>query len=470
MKKLLSFIALLFTACITYAQAPANTTDTLQTDTIQGEIVYKYTVERSVGLYRIGLNFNVSQEEIIRLNPQLKKRGLHYGETIYIPAVKRRVEALQPKIEANNQPQIEAKDTTIPSIDTTAQLVITPNSTLTLDNADSLVHTSPIDTIGKRVINLALMLPFESKQTKRSTQSKRMLEFYQGALLSLHNAQNDSTLYRLHVYDTERSERRVVELCTSNELDSMHGILGLAYPIQIEQMLHWCEEHQVPLLLPFNDDISISGHPLLYQFNSPDKVKADTLVQWIKERSDSLHCVVMDISDGELAQSVRTLQSAMRLNHIPYKRVSIANIVNDSLCLALDSTKQNLIILHTDKYSRAHILIPHIQKTINAGYDILLFGQYSWQQENIQIPLVFTSTFESTYTTEEYDQLWEHYFIKEPTSHLPRYDLLGYDMTNELIRIVTNDSIDHNLQSIVTWYADSPADGKVNSNIKVIRK
>ena len=53
-------------------------------DTINGEEVYRYEVERSVGLYRVGVNFNVSQSEIVRLNPQLKERGLHFGEIIYL--------------------------------------------------------------------------------------------------------------------------------------------------------------------------------------------------------------------------------------------------------------------------------------------------------------------------------------------------------------------------------------------------
>ena len=54
-------------------------------DTVNGEEVYRYQVEKSIGLYRVGVNFNVSQSEIIRFNPQLKERGLHYGETLLIP-------------------------------------------------------------------------------------------------------------------------------------------------------------------------------------------------------------------------------------------------------------------------------------------------------------------------------------------------------------------------------------------------
>ena len=57
-------------------------------DTINGQVVYKYRVPRSIGIYRISVNFEVTQQEIIDLNPQLKERGLHYDELIYVPVKK----------------------------------------------------------------------------------------------------------------------------------------------------------------------------------------------------------------------------------------------------------------------------------------------------------------------------------------------------------------------------------------------
>ena len=54
-------------------------------DTINGKAYYRYNVERSVGLYRISVNFGVKQEEILQANPMLQKRGLRYGEEILVP-------------------------------------------------------------------------------------------------------------------------------------------------------------------------------------------------------------------------------------------------------------------------------------------------------------------------------------------------------------------------------------------------
>ena len=51
-------------------------------DTIDGEIFYKYPVERSIGLYRVGIKFGVSQDEILKYNPAITKTGLRYGETV----------------------------------------------------------------------------------------------------------------------------------------------------------------------------------------------------------------------------------------------------------------------------------------------------------------------------------------------------------------------------------------------------
>ena len=274
-------------------------------DTINGEEVYRYEVERGVGLYRIGVNFNVTQDEIIRLNPQLRERGLHYGETIYLPtgrpviketpavviqtSVKQMREDVpkpvrEPEIVSVQEPVKQPdsidkpKEIDLGKDSVPADTIAVGDTTLVLDSL-AILDTLALDA--RPVMELALMLPFESRQSKRSGNADRMMEFYQGALLALHELQHDSVRYRLRVYDTERSERRIDELCDSTELDSVRGILGLVYPIQIDRMSAWCDSHNVPLLLPFSDDMDLPTNQHLLQFNSTDQQEADSLCQWI---------------------------------------------------------------------------------------------------------------------------------------------------------------------------------------------
>ena len=55
--------------------------------TIDGVEYYVYSVKQSEGLYRISVNFGVSQDEIIKFNPEVKD-GLKAGQIIFIPKKK----------------------------------------------------------------------------------------------------------------------------------------------------------------------------------------------------------------------------------------------------------------------------------------------------------------------------------------------------------------------------------------------
>ncbi len=415
-------------------------------DTINGEEVYVYQVEKSIGLYRIGVNFNVSQSEIIRMNPQLRERGLHYGETLYMPT-KRPVEK-KPAMPERAQTEVPVVPTPTPvQADSVAADKVVADSII----ADSTAVTDTIVPDSRKVVDLALMLPFESQQTKRSTNAERMMEFYQGALLALRDAQNDSTLYKLHVYDSERSERKVQALCDSTELDSMKAILGLVYPIQIERMAAWCDAHQVPLVLPFSDDIELESHPQVLQFNSTDMQEADSLCQWMRSRADSTNIIVVDVREADITPVIRTLRARMRAHNLPYKGLALRDLMNDSAAYALDNTKENLFILHSDRYQHVRIILPQIVKIQEAGYKVRIVSQYSWQKEDLSLPQVYTSMFTRSEGVDAYDAQWADTYVNDHVSEAPRYDLLGYDLMRAVIGWLNGEKTHQGLQSTIEW-------------------
>ena len=430
-------------------------------DTVNGEEVYRYQVERSIGLYRIGVNFNVPQSEIIRLNPQLRERGLHFDEIILLPTG-RKVEAKKVVVE-------EVKETIVPT-DTVVPVnrdTVIPADTMAVPT-DTVV---PTDTImvpdGRRVIEFALMLPFESQQTKRSGNAERMMEFYEGALLALRELQDDSILYRLRVYDTERSERKVQELCDSTELDSVKAILGLVYPIQITRMVAWCEEHQVPLFLPFSDDVNLKNHPQIHQFNSPDADEVEALVRWIANREDR-HCVLVDTKEADISPSMRLLRKKLKAQEIPYSTLALRDLLNDSVGYAVDSFQENIFILHSDRYQHVRMALPHIAKIHVMK---LLVSQYAWQKEHINMHQVYTSKFVTDTDLTDYDRLWEETYTNTHVSDMPRYDLLGYDLMREIIHIVLQkEDTKQPLQSPIVWESTGEQDGWQNTYIQIIEK
>ena len=440
-------------------------------DTVNGEEVYRYDVEKSIGLYRIGVNFHVSQSEIVRLNPQLNEHGVRYGDTLLIPTGRKIVKVKGEKLKVKVEPQVKETQATVVKTEVKEMTAKEPVQKEFFVREDLPVvpvieeAASPAADSGK-VVEIALMLPFESKQTKRSTNADRLLEFYQGALLAMYRLQNDSVRYRLRVYDTERSERRVNALCEAHELDHVQAILGLVYPIQIERMAQWCEEHNVPLMLPFSDDINLANRPNVLQFNSTDEQEADSLCAWIKNHD--AHCVAIDVREADLAGSVRTLRQRMQKQEISCTTRPLRDLINDSAAYAMDTAKENLIILHSDKYQHIRILLPHLQKLQEEGYSVRIVSQYSWQKEDIHLPQVYLSMFDDPMQREEYDALWNTYFNATHVSEVPRYDLLGYDLMQALIAWLNGQKEIEGLQSDIRWIQTGEKSGWQNSTVKIV--
>lgn len=72
-------------------------------DTINGVEVYRYHIDRGIGIYRIGVNFNVSQEVLYRYNPKLRTEGVKYNQLIFIPTGRPVVEDKAQNVTAKPQ-------------------------------------------------------------------------------------------------------------------------------------------------------------------------------------------------------------------------------------------------------------------------------------------------------------------------------------------------------------------------------
>ena len=464
---LLSFSAAVF--CPLQAQELLN----YPLDTVNGVEVYRYQVEKSIGLYRVGVNFHVTQEEIIRWNPQLENRGLHYGETLLLPTGRPVVKETKPTVikttvkevaaQQEKEKPVEPTPVVAPIVEETVQPAPAPaESTPAFDSTPAVDNTKFIQPI-----ELALMLPFESQQTKQSGNAERMLEFYQGALIALNEMQNDSVHFRLRVFDTGRSQRVVNELCDSTVLDQVQGVLGLVYPIQIERMAAWSAAHQVPLLVPFSAEEEIAQKPYVLQFNSMDKQQADSICAWIKTRD--AHCVALEVRAADMSEYARTMRKQMQAHQIKYSAMALRDLLNDSVAYALDTEKENIILLHSDKYQHIRMLLPHLEKLQQAGYRIRIIGQYSWIKENITIPQVYTSMFTAKGNREAYDALWSTYFNTEHASDAPRYDLLGYDLMKALVAWIDNKKTFEGLQSSIRWTQIGKG-GWQNNAVSIVEK
>lgn len=468
-------------------------------DTIDGKPYYRYSVERSVGLYRISVNFDVKQEEILEANPQLQKRGLRYGEEILIPikeAIRTKAQEIKDTTVSIIQQAIEKKTEEIKqhsrTIEPARKWDLIEKVTSKLQEIivlnDSLVaDTTAVDTLlsDSTKTRLGIMLPFQTSAIKRDKNMDRFYDFYAGALIAIYQAQAKGHRMEVYTYDVGRTTHELDSILKRSEIHMLDAIIGPAFSQQVSMVIDSIHQDSTWIVIPFISKVKgIEEHPYVLKFNPSEEVEADTIARYLAERKDSINCVLVEAKEGDVIPSgIAALHKALKWHKVPQTTVSLHSILVDSIDDAFVPEVENIIIFNTEKYSNLQAIIPHLLKAYGK-YRITLFSHYAWQNEKIVLPTIYTSVFSPTSTaTEAYDELYQTYFAHELAATQPRYDLLGYDLTSHLLEVmgitchtdsIMRDSIFQEpwvgLQSSIRYTPVAPTGGLENQVVHIIHQ
>ena len=454
-------------------------------DTINGKVFYLYPVDKGIGLWRISVNFGVSQDEILQYNPQVVKTGMRYGETVLrIPVNEQVLASLQPAPAEPQQPVVapeekkplqeeqvvESKQDTMSIAGDTVIFADTIQQPL----QDSLSLTVKDTTKGK---SIALLLPLRAQDVERDATAERFFEFYAGILLALQDVQSPDYPYSIYVYDTGRSVTAVRNLIDEGKLTAVDAIIGPAYPAQILPVSDFAKTDSIPVYIPFSDRVvGIETNAMLWQFNPSDELRAEAIADYLVEQGDStINIVLPDAQEEDIPRSVLAIRKAIAQRHLPITSVTVQDILNDSLSKALSVDKKNYLLFNTERYSNLSVLMPMIMRAVQ-GQNVTLIGQYSWQHEPIKIPQIYPSVFavaqDSAYNDSAlvaYNQRYEALLGQEHAGELPRYDLLGYDLMRELDAEWKEQEY-RGIQSDMDYQRLDSVGGYINKAIRIVYK
>ena len=563
----MKFIGLL--AAVICATSLFAQTESWPKDTVDGVVVYRYTVQKSEGLYRISKNFNVSQEELVTLNPKLQKEGLKFGQVILIPvkdapqsadssyvkhviAPKETLYAIskrygvsvaelqaanpvvsknmpigatlliplrasqaaspQPQAEASSalpvpQPQAEASSALpVPQpqaeTPTTAEeapqeeAVALPAPELQTDSlavaqSDSADVRIPVLSLDSSMVSalplrLAYLLPLQTNASRRDGQMDRFIDFYEGALLAIYEAQACGQRFEIFTYDVQKSDSVIQQVLKRGEMQNMDAIIGPAYPAQVSHAALFAKHNRIPCIIPFTNKVSgLEHNPYLVQFNPNAQQEAETAVRLLAAQKDSLQLVFVDPQASDVSAFVSMLREKVLAAGFATADISLQTIISDSLTSVLKQDKMNILVFNTDKYSSVSPVLNQVANQ-KKGHSLALFGRYSWQQEKCPIEMVYVSIFHEPNADllASYEALYQQYFGHALSSLHPRYDLLGYDLTKATIRhlLLSQQAISdqdkqkvfaeeyHGLQSDIHYEKVSEDGGLENQCIKLVWK
>lgn len=217
-----------------------NTTTSIKSSTItttNAIPLNSYTVQQSETLYGIAKKLNVSQEDIIKWNPEVKD-GIKQGQVLKIASSK-------------------LSSTTTST--TTSIITLTTTTLVPVSKDTTVFHKDK-----KGVYNIGLFLPFKllesesinidelakAKASFPQTQSLA-LDFYAGFKKAVDSLVSKDFEVNIHLFDTEeRDSSKIEAICKTSEFKSLDVVFGPLYS-DIFKLVSGCTKNRgIPIVSP----------------------------------------------------------------------------------------------------------------------------------------------------------------------------------------------------------------------------
>lgn len=393
----------------------------------------EHIVEKKQTIFRIRKMYHITEEELIEMNPHLKQNSLRTGETLKIPL---------PKKEIAINRESDKKEETKSSINQNGNQAV--KKEVTDQKQDKKPNTETVRLKRPENLNIAFLLPFMLDQ-KQEPSDKRFIEFYTGALIAIKQAKEEGTNFQIHTFDTEKSDVKIMEILQDSNLTKMDLIIGPAFSNQISLMGDFARMNKIKTLIPFSSRIiDIETNPYIYQFNPGQEAELQKLQEIIQSEANRTNFIFAELNhispndDGLLL--FRSLKQQMQSANIPFQSLYLIPDSLHHIRQVLNPLKDNIVFFNTTRINNLSVYLREL-KRLSASVNLKIYEPFSWRNSKLEKPRSFyLSVFKNEYPEITYEQYFNEFsslFDWTPSSELPRYDLLGFDLMQYFIREVS---------------------------------
>lgn len=459
----------------------------------------QHKVENKQTLFAISRKYNVSQEQLKKYNPSITS-GLIEGAVLKIPVPTKLKEQIEtspktrtPELSTNKpvsapaqnkilihkvlagetlfsiskkyaitvEELIKQNPTSASKLSVGSELKITTSThlpTVSVPEKES-VNSAPASNFeikslldkaslskwkSKKSIKIGFLLPFMLDKSKNESNVDRFVEFYSGALLAIDGWKKKGISFEIYTYDTDNSEDKMTEVLQNSELKTMDLLIGPAFSNQVSLVADFANENQINTLIPFTSKVNeIDSNPFLFQFNPGLDVEMPFIADMLHRIKDAtiIFAEMEGISSSDEGNiKFEALKAAFRKSKKNFVSKILTTPVGSDFTSELSKSSKNIVIFNSDKYSLVSPYLITLRSQINS-YDIVLLGQYSWRNQNIQLPTVnYVAPFIFSINNAaliDFNELYVTSFDKDVSKNTsPRYDLLGYDLSNYFITLI----------------------------------
>ena len=445
---------------------------------MEGNVLY-HTIKQGETLYRLSKNYNISIENILKLNPGVSPENFKIGTVIKIVANAPKTEKRETTVTVMKSYIAETGDNLkkiakrtgvdiddledanpnvgkvktgmtiqIPVAKTdSVDVVVSEGNEYELQHNDSERIKEIYDSIhylnSSKSINVALMLPFMLNNSVETKQSKLYTEFYKGFLLALKDVNeryNDNEI-NVYTYDTEGTTDKLMSILSIDEVKEMDLIFAPDVLEQLDSISSFSKSNGIYVVNTFSvKDENYDNNPYMFQINIPqDNMYAD-VCDWISKDFKDYEVVFIHKKGNAKKDIADNLKRYLEQERRTVKEVEYSSVLTcEELLEVVNVNEKTLFIPTSGTKASLSQMIPALKKLKDenpvmesavVGYPEWSVYMEDWKQDFHTINAHFYSRVfvdEKAKDFEKFNSEYLKWYGEDLIESTPCFGYLGYD-------------------------------------------
>ncbi len=465
---------------------------------MEGNVLY-HTIKQGETLYRLSKNYNISIENILKLNPGVSPENFKIGTVIKIVANAPKTEKRETTVTVMESYIAETGDNLkkiakrtgvdiddledanpnvgkvktgmtiqIPVAKTdSVDVVVSEGNEYELQHNDSERIKEIYDSIhylnSSKSINVALMLPFMLNNSVETKQSKLYTEFYKGFLLALKDVNeryNDNEI-NVYTYDTEGTTDKLMSILSTDEVKEMDLIFAPDALEQLDSISSFSKSNGIYVVNTFSvKDENYDNNPYMFQINIPqDNMYAD-VCDWISKDFKDYEVVFIHKKGNAKKDIADNLKGYFEQERRTVKEVEYSSVLTcEELLEVVNVNEKTLFIPTSGTKASLSQMIPALKKLRDenpvmesavVGYPEWAVYMEDWKQDFHTINAHFYSRVfvdEKANDFEKFNSEYQKWYGEDLIESTPCFGYLGYDTGKYFLREICKNGKDFNQNS-----------------------
>ncbi len=364
----------------------------------------KHTVEPGETIYGITKKYNISEEELKELNPELRT-AFRSGAVIRIPVK----ENLPDEIQSGNEIepiQTEAIFSGTTPANCLPNTNIVENGPVTValflplfldaNNQLNKEFTAPVTDTLEQIEILDEITSDTIVEEEKPVQllkkfygnSENFLQFYEGVVIAVDSMQKAGMKVILNVYDTKEDPGSIRRIINTEAFQTTDLIIGPVYENVQKEVAQFAAINHIPLISPFTPKSGlINNNPQFYQVNPTREYLAEATVEMIAANYSNTNFIVVRTSayegtpEWQMVESIRKkFSNSGARNDGHFTVYDFRKERASGLSKILLPDKENVVFIPTSDEGELSVAISNINN-LARDYPITLVGAGNYQQK-----------------------------------------------------------------------------------------